>query len=168
MPKVGFIKFKNYRGIDWCGKIIKHATITMSKSGYFYASVMVEQDTIQQLPPNGNSVGIDLGLHNFCTTSDCEIVANPKYFKQGEERLAFLQRAVAKTQKTYHRHEKLRIRIARHNEKCLTNVRTSSINYPLDSFVKTKRFASRTCISNRLLRRNHPLNLNMIVRGGCF
>lgn len=117
MPKVGFIKFKNYRDIDWCEKTIKHATITMSKTGRFYASVMVEQDDIKQLPPNGTSVGIDLGLHDFCTTSDGEIVANPKYFKQGEERLAVLQRAFAKTQKTSHRHEKLRIRIARHNEK---------------------------------------------------
>lgn len=119
MPKIGFINFKNYQNISWDNKTIKHATITMGRSGHFYASIMVEEEDCQQLPKTTFSIGIDLGLHQFCATSDGEIISNPKYFARSEEKLANLQRAFSRTHKESHRHEKLRQRIARLHEKIM-------------------------------------------------
>ena len=116
LPKVGFVTFKDYRDVDWGGKCIKHVTVTRSRSGKYYAAIMVEEEAPEALPANGCSVGIDIGLKDFCVTSDGETVANPRYMKQAEERLAVLQKAFSKKSAKSNRHEALRKRIARLHE----------------------------------------------------
>ena len=117
LPKVGFVTFRNYEELDWSARTIKHVTVTRTKSGKYYASLMVEEAVPKALPATDNEVGIDLGLNEFCVTSDSEAVANPRFLKEKAERIAILQRAFAKKDKDSKRHEKLRVRIAREHEK---------------------------------------------------
>ena len=117
LPKVGFVSFRNYEDIDWSTRDIKHVTVTRSRSGKYYASIMVEEAVPKALPTSESEIGIDLGLKEFCATSDGETVANPRFLKESETRIADLQRAFSKKQKGSKRREALRLRIAREHEK---------------------------------------------------
>jgi len=116
LPKIGFVKFKDYRNIDWSGKNIKHATVSRSHSGKFYASILVEEEAPKALTKSDYAVGIDIGIKDFCVTSDGEAVANPRYMKHAEDRLAVLQKAFSKKTSNSSRREALRKRIARLHE----------------------------------------------------
>ena len=117
LPKVGFVSFRNYEDIDWSVRDIKHVTVSRSRAGKYYASILVEEAVPEALPSSEFEIGIDLGLKEFCVTSDGEAVANPRFLKESETRLADLQRAFAKKQKGSKRREELRLRIAREHEK---------------------------------------------------
>lgn len=116
LPKVGFAPFKNYAEVIWTGKVIRHVTVTRSRSGKYYASILVEEEAPSALPKSDYAVGIDIGLKDFCVTSDGEAVANPRYMKQAEDRLAVLQKAFSKKNGKSVRREELRKRIARLHE----------------------------------------------------
>ncbi len=52
-------------------------------------------------------MGIDVGLTDFATLSNREKIKNPRFFRQGEKKLAKAQRGFAKTEKgTKERHKK--------------------------------------------------------------
>jgi putative transposase len=44
------------------------------------------------LPPTGRSVGVDVGVARFLTTSDGQVVANPRFLDTAHERIVELQR----------------------------------------------------------------------------
>jgi putative transposase len=74
---------------------VKQATISKTKTGKFYVSVLV--DTGNPTPTktrisDGTSIGIDLGLKDFLVTSEGEVVSNPRHLKNALNRLKFLQR----------------------------------------------------------------------------
>ncbi len=115
--KIGFVSFRNYEDIDWSVRDIKHVTVSRSRAGKYYASIMVEEEVPKALPTSKSEIGIDLGLKEFCVISDGEAVANPRFLKESESRIADLQRAFAKKQKGSKRREALRLRIAREHEK---------------------------------------------------
>jgi putative transposase len=117
LPKVGFVYFRNYEDIDWSARNIKHVTVTRSRAGKYYASIMVEETAPEALPTSEFEIGIDLGLKDFCVTSEGEAVENPRFLKESETRIADLQRALAKKQKNSKRREELRLRITREHEK---------------------------------------------------
>ena len=116
LPKVGFVMFKGYSDIDWSEKGIKHATVSRSRSGKFYASILVDEEAPPALPKSDHAVGIDMGLKDFCVTSDGEVIANPRYMKLAEDRLAVLQKAFSRKTSRSARREALRRRIARLHE----------------------------------------------------
>ena len=117
LPKVGFVSFRNYEDIDWSARDIKHVTVSRSRAGKYYASIMVEEAVPKALPSSDSEIGIDLGLKEFCVTSDGEAFANHRFLKESETRIADLQRAFAMKQKGSKRREALRLRIAREHEK---------------------------------------------------
>jgi putative transposase len=54
--------------------------------------IVVAQTEAAPLPATGRSVGVDLGVARYLTTSDGEITANPRFLATAQERLADLQR----------------------------------------------------------------------------
>src|SRR5215211_9120692 len=44
------------------------------------------------MPPTGRSVGVDVGVARFLTTSDGQAVANPRFLDTAQERIGELQR----------------------------------------------------------------------------
>ena len=89
LPKLKTVKAKLHR--KFTGKI-KSATISQVPSGKYYVSLCCTDVDMQRLEKTGNSVGIDLGVKEFCITSDGKIVVNPKYLKKSLNKLAKLQR----------------------------------------------------------------------------
>ena len=83
---------------------------------------MVNQNDKEKLPVSNNEIGIDLGIKEFCITSDGEMIQNPKYLRKSEKRLRKLQKDLSRCQKGSKNREKCRIKVAKQHEK-ITNQR---------------------------------------------
>ena len=108
------IKCRVHREIK--GKIGK-VTITKTPSGKYFASVCTEEEYITPIEKSGKSVGVDLGLKDFLTTSDGEKFKNNRYTKKYESRLATAQRHLSRKKKGSRGHESQRLKVARLHEK---------------------------------------------------
>ena len=114
LPKIGLIKIKKHR--DFAG-LIKSATISQKPSGKYYVSILVDQKDKEKLPMNNNEIGVDLGLKEFCITSNGEMVKHPKYLKKSEKRLRKLQKDLSRCKKESKNREKCRVKVAKQHEK---------------------------------------------------
>jgi putative transposase len=77
----------------------------------YYASFVVERPA-EPLPPVARETGIDLGLSRLVTTSDGEIIANPRFLRARQCKLARAQRALSRKQKGSANRIKARRRVA--------------------------------------------------------
>jgi putative transposase len=122
LPKIkDGIEVKIHR--EFSGRIVS-VTISKTRSGNYYASVLVEledendrRNKIKQ--PKNKICGIDLGLREFATiTNDSGTykIKHPKYLLRAEKRLKRLQRALSRKQKGSKNFEKARIKLAKQYE----------------------------------------------------
>lgn len=114
LPKLGMVKTKNKLVPQ--GRIL-NATISQNASGKYFVSLCCIDVDIKPLKQTGNSVGLDLGIKEFCITSDGEMIENPKYLKKSLVKLVKLQRELSRKPKGSSNSNKARIKIARQHEK---------------------------------------------------
>jgi putative transposase len=93
--KIGDIKIKLHRPIE--GKI-KTLTITRSSTGKWFACFSAEYEH-EPLPATTEATGIDMGLKAFGVLSTGEAIANPKFFRVEEKRLAKANRKLSAAKK---------------------------------------------------------------------
>ena len=91
LPKLGFVKFKKSREV--VGKI-KSVTVSKNILDRYYISVLCEVE-IETLPKLDTQIGIDLGLKEFCITSDNEFVSNHRHLRKSELKLKKAQRILS-------------------------------------------------------------------------
>lgn len=114
LPKLGMVKTRNKLILQ--GRIL-NATVSQEPSGKYYVSFCCTDVDVNQLDKTNNSVGIDLGIKEFCITSDGKMIENPKYLKKSLNRLAKLQRELSRKSKGGSNRNKTRIKVARQHEK---------------------------------------------------
>ena len=119
LPKLGMIKTKNKLVPQ--GRIL-NATVSQESSGKYYVSLCCTDVDIKPLKQTGNSVGLDLGIKEFCITSDGEMIENHKYLKKSLAKLAKVQRELSRKSKGGSNRNKARIKVARLQEH-ITNQR---------------------------------------------
>lgn len=119
LPKIGLVRVKKHRDFDG---LIKSVTVSKTPSGKYFVSVLVNQEDKEKLPKSNNEIGLDLGIKEFCITSDGEMVANPKYLRKSEKKLRKLQKDLSRCKKGSKNREKCRIKVAKQHEK-ITNQR---------------------------------------------
>lgn len=115
---------------------IKSVTITKTKSGKFYASILIDGDLLRTVSkPINTFIGIDLGIKKLLTFSDGTIVDNPKWIRTNEKRLKKLQQQLSKKVEGSNNRNKVRLKLARLHENIkskkqnfLHNVTTKIIN----------------------------------------
>lgn len=108
-----FSRLQKYKGN------IKSATLSKTKSGNFFLSILVEMDDteLKKFGHTNKQVGIDLGVKDFVITSDGEVFENRHFFKSQEKKIKKLQRQLCKKQKGSNNRNKQRIRLAKAFEK---------------------------------------------------
>jgi putative transposase len=107
------IKFVKHREIN--GEI-RNATISKTSTGKYFISFLVKT-LVEELPPINNKIGIDLGLKDFVTTSNAEIIENPKFLKRALKKLKFLQSQLAKIKFKTRKRATRRLKVAIVHEK---------------------------------------------------
>ena len=121
VEKIGWIKYVNSRNIPE-DAIVKTVTISKTKTGKYYASVLVKMN-VDLLPMTGKSVGIDLGLKDLFILSNGDVVNNPRWYRKSQAKLAREQRHLSRKQKGSKRYNKQRLKVAKTHEK-IVNQRT--------------------------------------------
>ena len=114
LPKLGMVKTKNK--IIPKGRIL-NATVSQEPSGKYYVSLCCTDVDIKPFEKTGNSIGLDLGIKEFCITSDGEMISNPKYLRKSQDKLVKLQRKLSRKSKGSSNRNKARIKVARQHEK---------------------------------------------------
>ena len=114
LPKIGLIRVKKHR---YFTGVIKSVTVSKIPSGKYYVSVLVDCEEQEKLPQLNSKIGIDLGIKEFCITSDGKMIENPKYLRKSEKKLRKLQKDLSRCQKGSKNREKCRIKVARQHEK---------------------------------------------------
>jgi putative transposase len=95
VAKVGEIKVRWSRTLPSAPSSV---TVIREPDGRYYASFVVERQPAS-LPPADREVGIDLGLDRLVVTSDGEVIANPRFLRSRQRRLARAQRSLARKKK---------------------------------------------------------------------
>jgi putative transposase len=78
---------------------LKSATISVTPTGKYFVSILC--DTKEELPTKApikenSTIGIDLGIKDFLTTSDGEVFENPKFLRKAQSKLKYVQRKYSK------------------------------------------------------------------------
>ncbi|MCC5630119.1 transposase [Nostoc sphaeroides CHAB 2801] len=100
LPKLGLIKVVLHRQLP-TGFKIKTAAVTKKADGY-YITLSLEDPTVPTVKPDINPesiTGIDLGLKEFLTTSEGEVVAIPKHYRKAQKRNIVVQKRVSRRKK---------------------------------------------------------------------
>jgi putative transposase len=84
---VGRVKVNQHRRI--VGRV---KTLQLKREGRRWYVIAVSENEPVALAPTGRSVGVDVGVARFLTTSDGEVVANPRFLPAAQKRIAELQR----------------------------------------------------------------------------
>jgi putative transposase len=97
---------------------IRSATLTKTKCGNYFLSILVEGLVEKQLPKALNDiVGIDLGIKNFIVCSDGKTYDNIKIKRSNQKKLIKLNRQLSKKINDSNNKNKCRIKLARFHEK---------------------------------------------------
>ena len=108
-------KSKEPLNIRWSREIpSKPSSITISKdrAGRYFVSMLCEFES-KPMPISNKTVGIDLGLTDLFITSDGKKSGNPRHTRRYEQKLAHLQRQLAKKQKGSNNRAKAKLKVAR-------------------------------------------------------
>lgn len=114
LPKLKWVKTKDKRIPQ--GRIL-NATISQVPSGKYYVSICCTDVPLEIFPTTNKNIGIDVGLKNFAVTSDGITYDNPKYLKKSLNKLAKLQRGLARKTRGGSNWNKARIKLAKQYEK---------------------------------------------------
>jgi putative transposase len=77
---------------------IKRVRLVRRADGY-YVQFLVSVDNKVETQPTGKTIGLDVGLKEFCTDSNGHSEPNPRFYRTGEKRLKFYQRRVSRKNK---------------------------------------------------------------------
>lgn len=137
---------------------IKSATLSKTKSGKFYLSVLMSmnEEEFKQFSHTNNRVGIDLGVKDFVITSDGEVFKNKHFLKESENRIKKLQRQLSKKVKGSNNRDKVRIKIAKEFEH-LTNQRVDYIHNVVNSLLRTYDYIFMENLNVQGMLKNHKL-----------
>ncbi len=122
LPKIGKLKIRLHREIDWTKA--KTVTVKREPSGNWYVCISVEVDLDQILKEAEErverkikTVGIDLGVKHLAVTSKKDYIKHPKFIQKLEKRLKREQKKLSRKEKGSRNFEKQKKKVAKIHEK---------------------------------------------------
>ncbi|NES64207.1 MAG: transposase [Okeania sp. SIO2D1] len=120
LPKIGKVKLIQHRPIPE-GFQIKTVTISR-KADVYHVTLSLEDKSVPALttevePTLKNTLGIEMGLHEFLVTSEGESVPIPQYYRSSQKRLKTLHRRLSRKNKGSKRWLKALLALAKQHKK---------------------------------------------------
>jgi putative transposase len=155
--RVGIVKAKFHRPIE--GKI-KTVTVSMTSSGKYYASVLMESCGFNPAPStDGKVAGIDLGLKDFAIVNDGIKISkypNPRHLAKHEYNLKRKQQKLARKEKGSRSRDQARLLVARVHER-VSNVRQDYLHKLSRKLVDDNQVIVVETLNTKGMVRNHKL-----------
>ena len=136
--------------------LISSATLTKTCSGKYYLSILIDKPHFVRYNKTTNIVGIDLGIKDLIITSNGEKFENKQFYRKQENKLKKLNRKFAKTQKDSNNHQKIRIKIAKLNEK-IKNKRLWYIHHIVNQLLNENQVIVMEDLNVSGMMQNHKL-----------
>jgi putative transposase len=108
LSKIGEMRIKIYRKIEGCIKAI----IIKREVKRWFAIVQVDQE-LSPLPETKEAIGLDVGLTSFVVDSEGNDIENPRCAEQSAEKLAKLQRKLARAVRGSNNYNAIKDKIAK-------------------------------------------------------
>lgn len=151
LPKLGYIKIKQSMKV---GKI-NNVTIERTPSGKYF--MVLNVDFKPTLTSNkGGSIGIDVGIKEFYSDSNGNVVNNPKYLEKSMRKLIREQRRLSRKQKGSNNRNKQRVKVALVYEK-ITNQRNDFLQKQSTMLVRENQTICIEDLNIKGMIRNHKL-----------
>lgn len=140
-------------------KNIRSATLSKSKSGKYFLSILVEmEDTeLKKFEHTDKQVGIDLGVKDFVITSDGEVFENKHFLRKEEKKMNRLQRQLSRKVKGSNNSEKQRVKIAKLFER-IANKKEAYIHYVVNELLSSYDSIFMEDLNVQGLLMNHKLS----------
>ena len=137
------------------GRIL-NATISKEPSGKYYVSLCCTDIEIKKLENANSNIGLDLGIKEFCITSNGENIKNPKYLKKSLNKLAKLQRELSRKSKGSSNRNKARLKVARLQER-IYNQRKDFLQKLSTEIIKNNNVVCIEDLQVKNMIKNHKL-----------
>lgn len=139
-------------------KYIRSATLSKTKSGKFFLSILLEvdNDEYKKFGKTNERVGIDLGIKDFVITSDGEAFENKHFYKKLEKQIKLSQRQLSKKIKGSNNRNKARIKLARLFEK-MSSKKEQYIHYVVNELLTYYDIIFMEDLNTKGMLKNHHL-----------
>lgn len=151
LPKLGYVKVRQSMEI---GKI-HNVTIEHTPTGKYFAVLNVEFEP-QPMPNKGGMIGIDVGIKEFYSDSNGNVVANPKYLEKSMRKLVREQRKLSRKQKGSNNRNRQRVKVALVHEK-ITNQRNDFLQKQSTILIRENQIICIEDLKVKNMMRNHKL-----------
>lgn len=151
LPKLGFVKIRQSMEV---GKI-NNVTIEHTPTGKYFAVLNVEFEP-QPRPNNGGLIGIDVGIKEFYSDNNGNVVPNPKYLEKSMRKLIREQRKLSRKQKGSNNRNKQRVKVALVHEK-ITNQRNDFLQKQSTKLIRENQTICIEDLKVKNMMRNHKL-----------
>lgn len=151
LPKLGYVKIKQSMEVGH----INNVTIKRTSTGKYFVVLNVDFEP-ELRPNNGCVVGIDVGIKEFYSDSNGNVVNNPKYLEKSMYKLIREQRRLTRKQKGSNNRNKQCIRVARVHEK-ITNQRNDFLQKQSTMLISENKTICIEDLNIKGMIRNHTL-----------
>ncbi len=134
---------------------IHNVTIEHTPTGKYFAVLNVEFEP-QPMPNKGGMIGIDVGIKEFYSDSNGNVVANPKYLEKSMRKLIREQRKLSRKQKGSNNRNKQRVKVALVHEK-ITNQRNDFLQKQSTILIRENQTICIEDLKVKNMMRNHKL-----------
>ena len=136
---------------------IKSATLSKTKAGKYFLSILVDSDEIIKLnKPFNDFIGIDLGIKDFVITSEGETFENLKLTRNNQKKLSKLHKELSRKQNGSNNKNKARIRLAKFHEK-LNNIKENYLHYVVNQLLNDNQVIVMEDLNVKGMLKNHNL-----------
>ena len=151
LPKLGYVKIRQSMEV---GKI-NNVTIEHTPTDKYFAVLNVEFEP-QPRVNNGGMIGIDVGIKEFYSDSNGNVVSNPKYLEKSMRKIIREQRKLSRKQKNSNNRNKQRIKVALVHEK-ITNQRNDFLQKQSTMLIRENQTICIEELKVKNMMRNHRL-----------
>ena len=131
-------------------------TVKLDPSGRWFVSLLIDDYTIETLPPTKKQVGIDAGVSSLISTSDGGKVANPKHFNKLYQKLRRAQKELSRKTKGSNNRDKARLKVAKVHAQ-IKDARNDFLHKLTTDLVRNNSLIVIEDLSVRNMVKNHKL-----------
>ena len=151
LPKVGWVKVRQSMETG----IINNATVERTPTNKYFVVLNVEFEP-EFRKNNGGEVGIDVGIKEFYSDNNGNMVSNPKYLEKSLRKLAREQRRLSRKQKGSNNRNKQRVKVALVHEK-IFNQRNDFLQRESTRLIRENQTICIEDLKVKNMMRNHKL-----------
>ena len=151
LPKLGYVRIRQSMEI---GKI-NHVTVERTPTGKYFVVLNVEFEP-QPMSNKGGSIGIDVGIKEFYSDSNGNVVSNPKYLEKTMRKLVREQRRLSRKEKGSNNRNKQRVKVALVHEK-VTSQRNDFLQKQSTMLIRENQTICIEDLKVKNMLRNHKL-----------